>query len=427
MSASSASRPLQGGALWLARIVWLALAGFQIVSFVSQLPHYLPLAERQCEQGCLLTIHQAQSLTRAGIPLTGFLVVALVASVLAVVISTTVAAILFMRRSHDVMVLIAAYVIVILPTSAALMPGPTESTVLQTTAFTLPPIFDVLINALQSGAIFGLFLLFPTGRFVPRWSWALLASFVPFTTVFIVWPQFETPLTPLWLIFFGTAAGCIAYRYWRVSTPVERQQTKWVSLGFVIFMLIISAYWIPLYAFPGATFYVPFAYLAYQLLLPVVPLSFFIAIQRYRLYDIDTIIRRTLVYGLLTAILVAIYAVGVVGTQALVGGIFGTSAQQEPILIVITTLLIAALFQPLRRFLQKSIDQRFYRTKYDVERTLATFGVALRSDVDLDRLHSDLVAVVEETMQPAHASLWLRASEVPAALPAIAADRGDGA
>jgi hypothetical protein len=161
--------------------------------------------------------------------------------------------------------------------------------------------------------------------------------------------------------------------------------------------------------------------------LPVVPLSFFIAIQRYRLYDIDTIIRRTLVYGLLTAILVAIYAIGVVGTQALVGKIFGTSAQQEPILIVVTTLLIAALFQPRRGFLQKSIDQRFYRTKYDVERTLATFGVALRGDVDLDRLQGDLVSVVEETMQPERVSLWLRSPVFPGAHSVLSEDRGSGA
>ncbi len=410
---SSASRPLEGGVLQLARAVWLVLVAVQLASFLSGIPHYLPLVEHQCQQGCLLTISQAESLARAGIPLIGFVVAALAASILSVVAATIMAVILFARRSHDLMVLIAAYVIVILPTSVALMPGPTVSTVIQTTAFILPPAADVLINAILSGAILGLFLLFPSGRFVPRWSWALLASFVPFTTMFIVWPQFETPLTPVWLLFFGTAAGCIGYRYWRVSTPVERQQTKWVSLGFVIFMAIISAYWIPLYAFPDATLYQPLAYLAYQLILPIVPLSFFIAIQRYRLYDIDTIIRRTLVYGSLTAILVAIYVVGVVGAQALVSRIVGPSAEQEPILIVVTTLLVAALFQPLRRRLQHLIDRSFYRTRYDAARMLAIFGATLRNEVELNALTDHLIGTVEDAMRPAHVSLWLRMPEEP--------------
>jgi hypothetical protein len=239
----------------------------------------------------------------------------------------------------------------------------------------------------------------------------LLASFVLFTTVFIVLPEFQSYLTPIWLIFFGGAVACIAYRYWRVSTPVERQQTKWVSLGFVIFMVIISAYWIPLYALPDATLYEPFAYLAYQLILPVVPLSFFIAIQRYQLYDIDVIIRRTLVYGLLTAILAGMYFVGVVGTQTLLGGITGKAGEQQPLVIVATTLLIAAFFQPLRRRLQAFIARRFYRSKYDAEQTLATFGEALRSEVELHHLSEHLVAAVEETMHPAQISLWLRAPE----------------
>lgn len=407
-SSSSASRPLTGVALWVARIAWLALVAVQFASFAYELPHYLPLAEHPCQERCLLTIQHAQLLKQVGIPLTAYVVIAQVTTLLAVLISATMAGVLFWRRSHDLMVLIAAYVIVVLPTSVALMPGPTVTTYVQTTAFTLPPIADYLINAILSGAIFGLFLLFPSGRFVPRWSWAWLIGFMVFTTTNFALSDLQMALAPVWILFFAGAAAAIAYRYWRVSTPVERQQTKWVSLGFIVFMFIISAYWIPSFTALGTTLYEPLAYVAYQLVLPVVPLSFFIAIQRYRLYDIDTIIRRTLVYGSLTAILVAIYAIGVVGAQAVVGQVVGPSSEQAPILIVITTLLIAALFQPLRNFLQKAIDQRFYRTKYDVERTLATFGVALRSDVDLDRLQVDLVTVVEETMQPEHASIWLR-------------------
>src|SRR5262249_15387278 len=154
-----------------------------------------------------------------------------------------------------------------------------------------------------------------------------------------------------------------------------------------------QAYWLPTFTPLRNTVYTPLAYLVYQLLLSVVPISFFVAIQRYRLYDIDVIIRRTLVYGAITAIVVAIYALCVVGTQTVVVRATGQSRRQERLLIVVTTLVFVRLFEPLRRRLQAFIDRRFYRTRYDAERTLATFGAALRDDVDLDHLRDDLVAV----------------------------------
>jgi hypothetical protein len=137
--------------------------------------------------------------------------------------------------------------------------------------------------------------------------------------------------------------------------------------------------------------------------------SFGVAILRYRLYDIDVIIRRTLIYGSLTAILAAVYVVGVIGVQALVNTIAHKPDEvSSPILIVITTLLIAALFQPLRQRIQRFIDRRFYRSRYDTRKTLDSFSTALRQEVDLPRLTGRLVEVVHETMQPEHVSLWLR-------------------
>src|SRR5262249_53548013 len=144
-------------------------------------------------------------------------------------------------------------------------------------------------------------------------------------------------------------------------------------------------------------------------------ISFGVAVLRYRLYEIDTIINRALVYGALTAILAAVYVAGVVGSQAVVGALTNSNGQaQSPISIVVTTLLIAALFQPLRRRLQKTIDRRFYRRKYDASRTLAAFAATLRTQVELSELTDHLLSVVEETMQPEHVSLWLRRSEHPA-------------
>src|SRR6266704_4334983 len=143
----------------------------------------------------------------------------------------------------------------------------------------------------------------------------------------------------------------------------------------------------------------------FYLLLLLIPLSLAIAILRYRLWDVDVLINKTLVYGLLTGTLVAVYAGCIVGLQALLQGLFH---QTSEIAIVVSTLLIAALFHPLRQRIQLVIDRRFYRRKYDAARTLAAFCATLHQEVDLNELSEQLVAVVQETMQPSHISLWLR-------------------
>jgi two-component system NarL family sensor kinase len=157
------------------------------------------------------------------------------------------------------------------------------------------------------------------------------------------------------------------------------------------------------------------------------PLALAVAILRYRLFDIDRLINRTMVYGTLTGALAAIYFGSVIGAQAIAQALTGRPSL-PPVIIVGSTLLIAALFQPLRRRIQAAIDQRFYRRKYDAAKTLAAFGATLRGEVDLDQLSARLVAVVEETMQPARVSLWLRplhrADPLPAA-PMVATTASD--
>jgi hypothetical protein len=135
------------------------------------------------------------------------------------------------------------------------------------------------------------------------------------------------------------------------------------------------------------------------------PISMGIAIVRYRLYEIDTLINRTLVYALLTAILAAVYFGAVVLLQRLFVALTG---EKSTFAIVASTLVVAALFNPLRRRVQSFIDRRFYRSKYDARKTLEAFSTQLRNETDLDALGDDLVGVVRETMQPAHVSLWLR-------------------
>ena len=145
------------------------------------------------------------------------------------------------------------------------------------------------------------------------------------------------------------------------------------------------------------------------LTLTIVPLALSIAVLRYRLYEIDLIINRTLVYGALTAMLVGMYVASIVVLQELLRPLTGHESQ---LAIVASTLFVAALFNPLRRRIQGFIDRRFYRSTYDAAKTLEAFSAKLRDETDLDALNDNLVGVVRETMQPAHVSLWLR-SDLP--------------
>ena len=136
------------------------------------------------------------------------------------------------------------------------------------------------------------------------------------------------------------------------------------------------------------------------------------AVLKYRLYDIDVVINRTLVYGSLTAMLVALYFGCVATTQTILRALTGQTEQPQ-LAVVISTLVIAALFNPLRRHVQSFIDRRFYRRKYDARNTLETFSARLRDETDLETLNNDLAGVIRETMQPAHVSLWLRPDRSP--------------
>jgi hypothetical protein len=145
----------------------------------------------------------------------------------------------------------------------------------------------------------------------------------------------------------------------------------------------------------------------WSLTLTIVFLALSIAVLRYRLYEIDLLINRTLVYGSLTATLALVYFGGVTGTQALFRALTGQEKQTQ-LAIVVSTLVIAALFSPLRRRVQGFVDRRFYRRKYDARKTLEAFSAKLRDKTDLEALNDELVGVVKETMQPAHVGLWLR-------------------
>jgi hypothetical protein len=224
-------------------------------------------------------------------------------------------------------------------------------------------------------------------------------------------------LLVLFLMCILASALSLVLRY-RRSRGEVRQQIKWIAfaasfVGMVsVSLMIISL--IGLYFAPEswgsadtAPFWVELLFYMWLLSFAGVPVAVGFAVLKYRLYDIDLLINRTLVYGSLTAMLVAIYFGGVATTQAIFRALTG-QVEQPQLAVVVSTLVIAALFNTLRRRIQGFIDRRFYRSKYDAAKTLEAFSAKLRDKTDLDALSDDLTSVVRETMQPTHVSLWLR-------------------
>jgi hypothetical protein len=208
------------------------------------------------------------------------------------------------------------------------------------------------------------------------------------------------------------SATSLVWRY-RHSGGEVRQQIKWVVfaaslVGMAYAVTLVSGLFLTPETFTTgqeAPLWLALLQDAVLISYAGVPIAVGFAVLRYRLYDIDVLINRTLVYGSLTTMLVAVYVIGVVGLQAILR-IF--SGQESTLAVVASTLAIAAMFNPLRRRVQAFVDRRFYRKKYDARKTLETFSGRLRDETDLHTLSSHLVAVVRETMQPAHVSLWLR-------------------
>ena len=204
---------------------------------------------------------------------------------------------------------------------------------------------------------------------------------------------------PMMLVGLGAVISVLVR--FRRARGDERQQIKWFASAAALSLLWIIVFGQSTRGLPEAI-----VALSFLLVIPSIPIATGIAILRYRLYDIDLIINRTLVYGSLTLMLALVYFGGVTVTQALFTALTGQEEQPQ-LAIVVSTLVIAALFTPLRRRIQSFIDRSFYRRKYDAAKTLEEFSMKLRDDTDLDALSDDLVGVVRETMQPAHVSLWL--------------------
>jgi hypothetical protein len=259
-----------------------------------------------------------------------------------------------------------------------------------------------------------LMLLFPTGR-LPSRRWRPLAwtSTTAGAVLLFLVLLFDNPdqvggvisivtFAVVYVIFtvILLSALSIVVRYRRAGGE-ERQQLKWFALAAVLIGVVTAGHLL----FLDALLSEALGNLLDTITTTGLYVAVGIAILRYRLYDIDIIINRTLVYGSLTATLVLIYFGSVVGLQYILRALTG---QESQLAIVASTLVIAALFNPLRQRIQNFIDHSFYRRKYDAAKTLVEFSAKLRDETDMDILNSELLSTVRETMQPEHVSLWLR-------------------
>jgi hypothetical protein len=404
---------LSGPPLALARAAWIVTTVVSLGLLVVAMPlayqqMITPHTGPQCADS-RFSPTQFAAMHAAGLSPTALATWIIAVQCYSTLVSVGAGALLFWRRSENRMALLAA-------TSLVISGTPLSDTFWMGAACVLRPAWPAVGLLLYLHAVLAsllgtvLFFTFPSGKWVPRWSPWLMLLLLPTALFPAQVHAFGDAHQPFGNLFGGliNAIPVLAqvYRYWRVSTPAERLQTKWVVLGIGIGGSGIAAV-IAWGAFGGYNptaanwpLALPYGGAAIQIFGTFIPISIGIALLRSHLFDVDTVINRVLVYGSLTGVLALLYLGGVVTLQRLTG-------QTQPLLVVITTLAIAALVQPLRRALQREIDRRFYRRKYDAARTLAAFSATLRDEVDLERLCDDLLAVVEETMQPRHLSLWL--------------------
>lgn len=420
VASTSGKTRLSGSRLIIARVVWLVLVLPAVGLFVASMPVYYSLVQKACTDpvSCniagALTAKGLQQLPNFGLSTSSYAALLTIFFTSIVAIWSGIGFLIFWRRSDEWFALLTAF---FLMTFNPTYPGfPISALALAYPALNLPITFMSVLG-LASLALF--LVLFPTGRLVPPWMglFLVLAMIGTISTALPPTSRFSSNNLPGWLIgllnilTFGAIIFSQIYRYLRMSTRVERQQTKWVVFGIIVVLTGIFVI-LPILAFIFPTLNqinipssVILGLISYPLVLLSLPITIGIAILRNRLYDIDVLINRTLVYGTLTLLLALIYFGLIFGLQFLFQGMVH---QNNDVAIVVSTLVIAALFQPLRRRVQAIIDRRFYRRKYDAARTLAAFSATLRSEVELHQLHEHLLAVVEETMQPTHVSLWLR-------------------
>jgi hypothetical protein len=420
MTAEAADSYPTGRGRWLpvARAAWLGLVGLLVGLYLFSLPSQIALRETLCSGSACpysqISPNDLRLLQQAGISLHANAVYFAVVNSLFVLVFLVVSLIIFWRRSNEGIALFASLALVVFSVS---FNSPLETLGAHYPMLLLPA---QLVDTFGGASMGLLFLVFPNGRFVPRGS-IVLAPLLILRAVLRIF-------APAWLggdyefpVLLGLLVCAQIYRYARVSNAIERQQTKWTLAGMSVGVAGFAGLLIWAVLSSGgrpAGVANLIGNTGLYLCLGLIPLSIGMAILRSHLWDIDLLIRRTLLYSALTGLLALVYGVAVVVLQNLFtlltppsGAPAGAAgAGRSELVTVLSTLAIAALFVPLRTRLQTWIDRRFYRRKYDTQLVLASFAAAVRNEMDLNTLSEQLLGVIDETMHPVDVALWLMPS-----------------
>jgi hypothetical protein len=400
----------------LVRLGWAAILLLTLLVFFAGSAAWYPRmmevcyeTQQVCQQQMRLTEQETQALLDQGWSVQGFAVYNLFVRSFSKLLGVVLGFLIFWRQPVTRMSLVASLFLII----------GVETSLAEVLTQVVPGLrFPVHLLSYIGGVCFGIFFfLFPDGSFVPRWSrlaagfWAVIyffPSFLPGSFLNInSWPAVMS--FPPMIVFLGSLVFSQVHRYRRVSSPTERAQTRWVVTASAVSITILILNLVLLFTRDVSTTgrIIPFWFLVdlgFQQMSFLIPVSIFVAIRRYRLFEIDILIRRTLVYGGLTLLMGTVYLGSVALLQAVSTSVSG---QTSPISIVLSTLAIAALVNPLRRSIQGFIDRRFYRARYNAELALEGFARVARAETDPERLAAGLNQVVTETLQPEQILLWL--------------------
>ena len=399
------------------RTVWLMTGGFLVYTLLILVSHVVgfPLGyaylHTVCPSGCALTPGNVSALEYLGLSIPFYVNLYMAIQVLYILVCVGIALlIVFKKPGQWVPLGLSCFLLWF----SAYEGADYRALLIAYPALTVP----VQLLLFLGGGMLGTYAIFtfPNGKFGSRWilGYFLFDVIEGVLAIFITAPAFVTFNTVLGLISFFIWPGVLIYRVCRLLSAPEGAATKWLIVGWCVFLPFLFL----------AFFVVPAVVPAYSFALLLVNIAGFfgcginiagcmMAVLYANAFDIDVFVRRTLVYTSLTAIVAVFYVGLVLGSQAAFAA-FSAQASQSPLILVGSTLIIAALFHPLRRGLQCIIDRRFYRRKYDAAKTIAAFSATLRNEVDLNELREHLLSVVQETMQPASLSLWIRSVKQPA-------------
>lgn len=395
------------------RASWFMTSGFLVYMLLILAGHIagFPLAyaylHTVCADGCGLTPENVHVLERYGLSIAFYANLYMVIQVLYILVSVGVALlIVFKKPGQWVPLGVSCFLLGFSAYEGADYPALAATY----------PVLNVPLNGLLSlgMGVLGMYALltFPNGKFGSRWvmGYYLLTLIEGVFALFITAPLFVQLNDLFNTANFPIILGILIYRYRRLLNARERAAIKWLIMSWSFLILAVVLYTIVLEVSPADSLLFLLTNTIGFFGCGINIAGFLMAVLYANAFDIDVLVRRTLVYTLLTAILALLYAGLVLGSQ-LVFSTFGPEEAQSPLILVGSTLVIAALFQPLRNRIQRIIDRRFYRSKYDAARTIAAFSVTMRQEVDVDQLRAELIAVVQETMQPSHVSLWLPSAQ----------------